>query len=87
MYGWSEAEALRMNARERIPATLRKDAMVKVHDLGLAGILAPYHTQRLTKTGAVVEISMISTALINVSGEVYAISTTERLAQTDAQPT
>jgi two-component system CheB/CheR fusion protein len=87
MYGWSEAEALRMNTRERIPLALRKDALVKMHDLSLAGTLAPYHTQRLTKTGAVVEIAMISTALINVTGEVYAISTTERLAKSDDQPT
>jgi two-component system CheB/CheR fusion protein len=87
MYGWSEAEALHMNTRERIPPALRKDALVKMHDLSLAGTLAPYHTQRLTKTGAVVEIAMISTALINVTGEVYAISTTERLAKPDDQPT
>jgi two-component system CheB/CheR fusion protein len=87
MYGWSEVEALRMNTRERIPPEQRKDAMVKVHDLGLAGILAPYRTQRLTKTGAVVEVSMISTALINAAGEVYAISTTERQVPADDHPT
>jgi len=83
MYGWSEAEALRMNASERIPPALRKDAMVKVHDLGLAGILAPYRTQRLTKGGAAIEITMISTALLDEHGQVYAISTTERQVPSD----
>ena len=79
MYGWSEAEALLMNVRDRIPEALRKDALAKVHDLSRAEILEPYRTQRLTKDGAVVAVWMTATALMNEAGQMYAIATTERM--------
>jgi two-component system CheB/CheR fusion protein len=79
MYGWNEAEALLMNVRDRIPEALRKDALAKVHDLSRAEILEPYRTQRLTKDGAVVEVWMTATALVNEAGQMYAIATTERM--------
>ena len=75
---WNEAEALLMNVRDRIPEALRKDALAKVHDLSRAEILEPYRTQRLTKDGAVVEVWMTATALVNEAGQMYAIATTER---------
>ena len=78
MYGWSEAEALMLNARERIPQNLREGALATLTQLSQAEVLAPYRTQRLTKDGAVVKVSIISTALLNAEGEVYAIATTER---------
>ena len=78
MYGWSEAEALVMNVRDRIPEELRAEALAKVHQLSQDEVLEPYRTQRITKESAVVEVSMISTALVNEAGQVYAIATTER---------
>jgi len=78
LYGWSEAEALLMNARDRIPEGLREEALAKMNQLSQAELLEPYRTQRITKEGAVVEVSMISTALVNEVGQVYAIATTER---------
>jgi two-component system CheB/CheR fusion protein len=78
MYGWSESEALQMNVLERIPETLRADALTKVHQLSRTEILEPYRTQRLTKDGAVVEIWMTATALVNETQQTYAIATTER---------
>ena len=78
MYGWSEAEALAMNVRDRIPEGLREEALAKVHQLSRAEILEPYRTQRITKDGAVVEVWMTSTALVNEAGQMYAIATTER---------
>jgi two-component system CheB/CheR fusion protein len=79
MYGWSEAEALALNVRDRIPKGLREKALATLANLSRAEILEPYLTQRLTKAGAVVEVSIISTALVNEAGEMYAISTTERV--------
>ena len=81
MYGWSEAEALVMNARDRIPEGLREEALAKVHQLSQAKILEPYPTQRIAKDGTVVEVSVTSTALVNDAGQVYAIATTERLRE------
>jgi two-component system CheB/CheR fusion protein len=78
MYGWSEAEALLMNVRERIPPELRESALGKLQQLSREEILEPYRTQRLNKQGSVLSVSVISTALIDGSGELYAIATTER---------
>ncbi|MHB8056965.1 MAG: chemotaxis protein CheB [Desulfuromonadaceae bacterium] len=78
MYGWSESEALQMNIRELIPETLRDEELERVHQMSLAEIVAPYRTQRITKDGAVVEVWMTATALLNDAGQVYAIATTER---------
>ena len=67
-----------MNVRDRIPEGLREEALAKLHQLSRAEILEPYRTQRITKDDTVVEISMISTALVNEAGQMYAIATTER---------
>jgi two-component system, chemotaxis family, CheB/CheR fusion protein len=81
MYGWTEAEALNMNVRDRIPKALQESALAKVRQLSQAEILEPDETRRLAKDGTVKEVSLTSTALINASGNVYAIATTERLKQ------
>ncbi|MBM9518457.1 PAS domain-containing protein [Desulforhopalus vacuolatus] len=78
MYGWSEAEALLMNARDRIPKRLQKEALDEVYQLSQAHILEPHLTRRIAKDGSVVEVSIISTALIDEAGQMYAIATTER---------
>jgi two-component system CheB/CheR fusion protein len=78
LYGWSEAQALQMNIRDRIPPALRAAALAKVQQLSRAEILEPYHTQRLTQDGSVLEVSIIATALVNEAGQMYAIATTER---------
>ena len=78
MYGWTEEEALLMNVRDRIPEGRREDALAKLIRLGKHDLLEVYRTQRLTKEGKAIEVSMISTALLNETGEVYAIATTER---------
>ncbi len=78
MYGWSESEALEMNVSDRIPPEKREGALAKLSQLSRSEILEPYCTQRITKGGAVLEVSIISTALLNETREMYAIATTER---------
>ena len=78
MYGWTEAEALSMNVRDRIPQKDRGSALDKLHALSQSSILEPYNTSRLTKAGKAIEVSIISTALMDKSGKMYAIATTER---------
>ena len=82
LYGWSEAEALTMNVRDRTPVALQAEALDRVKQLSQAKVLEPYLTQRLTKDGRVVDVSMISTALIDTTGQTYAIATTERAGVT-----
>ena len=80
LYGWREAEALSMNLCDLIPERLREEAFSKVQQLCRADILEPYRTQRLAKDGRVVDVWLTTTALINESGQPYAIATTERVA-------
>ena len=53
-------------------------ASAKLQQLSLAETLQPYATRRLTKGGAVVEVSVVSTALLDGAGRLYAVATTER---------
>jgi two-component system CheB/CheR fusion protein len=78
MYGWSEAEALTMNAADRIPKEKQTEELARIYQLSLAKVLEPYQSQRLTKDGALVEVCLTSTALVNETGKMYAIATTER---------
>ena len=78
MYGWSEAEALAMNASDRIPEPLRMDALTRIHSLSRFDVLEPFCTERFTKDGAVVEVWLTASALVNEAGQMYAIATTER---------
>jgi len=78
MYGWTETEALALSVNDRIPPPLRASAMERLTKLSKAEIIEPYLARRLTKDGTSVEVSIISTALVNEAGELYAIATTER---------
>lgn len=78
LYGWTETEALKMNVRDRIPPSLRKDALAILTQLSQTEVLKAYDTVRLTNKGEPIKVSMISTALINETGQMYAIATTER---------
>jgi two-component system CheB/CheR fusion protein len=82
MYGWSEAEALEMNVRDRIPSALREAALESAHQLSQSEILEPFRTQLITKNGTAVEVWMTATALLNEAGKMYAIATTERARET-----
>jgi len=87
-YGWSETEALKLNARDRIPEKLREESIGRVHALSRAETLEPYVTQRITKSGTTVEVSVVSTALVNEAGQMYAVAVTERARESakDREP-
>jgi len=84
LYGWSEAQALKLNVQDRIPENQREGALARLAQLSRLETLQPYRTQRLSKAGAVLEISIISSALVNESGQMYAIATTERAIEENA---
>jgi len=46
--------------------------------LSRAEVLQPYLTQRLTKSAQSAEVSIVSTALVDETGVMYAVATTER---------
>jgi two-component system CheB/CheR fusion protein len=58
---------------------LRESALTTLARLSRSEVLEAYRTQRLTSQGAVLDVSIISTALLNEAGQMYAITTTERV--------
>jgi two-component system CheB/CheR fusion protein len=78
MYGWSEAEALAMNVRDLIPEERREEALAVLHRQIHAEVMTPYLMPRIAKGGLTVEVWLTATALVDGSGAVYAIATTER---------
>jgi len=78
IYGWTEAEALKMNIRSLIPKSRREEELAVLKKLSQAEVLKPYRTQRLSKDGRIVEICLTVTSLVNEANEIYAISTIER---------
>jgi two-component system CheB/CheR fusion protein len=86
LYGWSEAEALAMNVRERIPQDLREQALAGVIQLSRAEVLEPCRTRRLTQAGTMLDIWLTATALVNERGQMYAVATTERATPSGLLP-
>jgi two-component system, chemotaxis family, CheB/CheR fusion protein len=78
IYGWSEAEALKLNISALVPEDRREEELVVLKKLSRAEILEPYHTQRLTKDGQILEVWLTATSLVNEAGEAYNIATIER---------
>jgi len=78
IYGGSEAEALKMNVKDRIPHEQVDEELEILQKLGKHEIMEPYITKRKTKFGSIINILLTSTALINKAGEIYAVATTER---------
>jgi two-component system CheB/CheR fusion protein len=72
-----------MNIRDLTPEGRRQEALAAVRQQGRAGVLEPYRMQRIAKDGRIVEIWLTATALVNDSGGVYAIATTERKVQSE----
>jgi two-component system CheB/CheR fusion protein len=78
MFGWTESEAQAMNIRDLVPPELREEALATVQQLSRADTLQPYRTRRITRDGTVVEVWVTASALVNETGRIYAIATTER---------
>jgi two-component system CheB/CheR fusion protein len=56
----------------------QETALAIEQQLSRAEVLEPYHMERIAKDGRIVPVSLTATALVNESGAVYAIATTER---------
>ena len=83
MYGWSEAEALAMNIRDLVPESRREETLAVLRKLSMAEVMEPYRMSRIAIDGRIVEVWLTATALVNDSGVVYAIATTERKVQSE----
>jgi two-component system CheB/CheR fusion protein len=83
LYGWSEAEALQLNGRERIPEGLREDMQNKLQRLNQAEVLPPFRSQRLSKSAALVDVWVSVTGLMNEAGQLYAFAILEQAVTAD----
>ncbi len=78
LYGWNQAEALAMNICETIPESKREEALEMVKKLAKSEKIEPYHTQRVTREGRIIDVWMTASVLLNQDGKPYAFSTMER---------
>jgi two-component system, chemotaxis family, CheB/CheR fusion protein len=78
MYGYSEAEALRMTVSEMLPGGTRLDHLDFVHHAANNEAQHSYETQRVTKDGHVINIWITLSVLSDDLGNATAIATTER---------
>ncbi len=87
LYGWTEAEALRLSLSDRVPPALRDQALEELQAAASPAGMTPHRTQRLNRSGAVLDIWLTATTLVDDQGRQYAIATTERrVALADPTP-
>ena len=78
IYGWSEAEALKMSISSIVPENRKEQELSTIKRLSRAEVLESYRTQRLSKNGRIVDVWLTSSLLVDKDANPYAIATTER---------
>lgn len=78
MYGYSEFEALTMNISELLPKDTTTKYMDYLNRIKRGEVVEAFESQRITKTGKILDISLVLTCLRNDSGEIDSVATTER---------
>jgi len=79
MYGWREAEAVRMNFRDLMPPDRMKEAADLMAQLTTRQMVASFESQRRAKDGRTVEVWVTATAIWDESKQrVEGLATTER---------
>lgn len=78
MYGYSEAEALRMTVSDLVPAGARQDHLDFIRHAEHDEAAHSYETQRVTKDGRVLDIWLTLSVLSDDRGKAFAVASTER---------
>ncbi len=78
MYGYSEAEALRMNIVDTVPTDYQEEARAFLASLKRGELVATLETKRKTKDGRIVDVWLTNTKLTDDKGKLTGIATTER---------
>jgi|WetSurMetagenome_2_1015567.scaffolds.fasta_scaffold00113_6 two-component system, chemotaxis family, CheB/CheR fusion protein len=79
MYGWSEAEALKMNIQNLTTDGKKEAELAAIRRQSRDEALGPLRSERLAKGGRIVEALVTASALLDADGSVYAIATTEKV--------
>ncbi|MCG7984087.1 MAG: PAS domain-containing protein [Candidatus Thiodiazotropha lotti] len=80
LYGYTEQEALDLNIKQLVPDTGQSDLISMLEDISEGEKFRPMQLERITKSGDVVQIWLIATALMDDEGKPNALSTIERIA-------
>ena len=86
-YGWSQAEALEMNYMDLVPDDTKDEARAMLARLRRGDAPTPFRTRRRTRDDRIVTVWITATALVDESGSTYALATTERIDDSDAEST
>ncbi len=78
MYGWSEAEALKMNIRELMPQNKNKEFAAITKKIKNNEHLEPFVTRRLCKNRQILDVWLTVTGLNDENGRLVELATTER---------
>ncbi len=78
MYGYSEAEALKMNIRDIVPEDKREEALGLVTQIFRGERVEALETQRRIKDGHILDVWLTVTVLTDEAGQPTAVATTER---------
>lgn len=77
MYGYTEAEALKLNISQLIPEGFRKEEFDLLEMAHQVHFVAPRQSTRVNKDGTLREIWVTTTTLINENGTPVSVATTE----------
>ena len=84
MYGYLEEEALQMNVLELVPEGKKQETREMMQAVKTGKTVSTFETERLTKTGRILRVSLTITKLMDEAGKVTAFATTERdLSETE----
>jgi len=78
IYGYSQAEALRMNIIDTVPKEYQQEAREFLLSLKRGELVPTLETKRKTKDGRIVDVWLTNTKLTDDKGKLTGIATTER---------
>jgi PAS domain S-box-containing protein len=78
MYGYTEAEALKMNIARIVPLDKKIEAMDYLKRTASGEIIESFETQRISNDGKILDVWLVVTCLKDDSGAIDSIATTER---------
>lgn len=78
IYGYTEAEALRMNITALVPEAFQEETRNFIAHLRQGRILPSLETKRKTKDGRILDVWLTTTALTDELGKLSGVATTER---------
>lgn len=78
MYGWSQDEALAMNIHDIIPVARHAETDAMIARIKGGSATESFETQRITKSGAIVDVGLTMTRFLDDKGCITGIAMTER---------